>query len=212
MEASAARVPVRLVSHSSPNGNSVEPAAAPPADAVAETARPVELFELPAPHRVSGITLAAIAAVVGLAAIALGTWAFASSVREPDTVEVVRTAPIYGAAQAISLLSKPSTQRITLRGSDGAVTLAVAAGGRGVLVLDGLSIAPVGLTYQAWVVEPKKGKREHVAAGTFTGVETIVPLSARIPPGWFVGVTVEKAGGSDDPSRAFRFGAERPVG
>lgn len=185
-------------------------------EAAAETARPVEHpvepIELPAPHRVSGITLASLAAVVGLAAIALGTWAFASSVRDRDTVEVLRTAPVYGAAQAISLLSKPSTQRITLRGSDGAVTLAVAAGGRGVLVLDGLSIAPVGLTYQAWVVEPKKGKREQVAAGTFTGVETIVPLTARIPPGWFVGVTVEKAGGSDSPSRAFRFVAERPAG
>jgi hypothetical protein len=210
VEASAASAPVRLVTHSSPNGSSLETRDAPLAEVAVEAGHELGAMELPKQHRVSGSTLAVLAAVTGLAAIALGVWAFASSVREGDGVEVVRTAPIYGAAQAISLLSKPSTQRIPLQGSEGAVTLAVADGGRGVLVLDGLAIAPVGLTYQAWVVEPKRGKRKQVSAGTFTGVETVVPLSARIPVGWFVGVTVERSGGVESPSRGFRYGAQRP--
>jgi hypothetical protein len=134
-------------------------------------------------------------------------------VREPDTVEVVRTAPIAGSAQTISLLSKPSTQRLPLRNSAGALTLAVGAGGRGVLVLDGLPIAPVGLMYQAWVLDPSKRPHRPVAAAAFTGVETVVPLSARVPPGWFLGVTAEKTTGESKPSQGYRFGVQRaPAG
>jgi Anti-sigma-K factor rskA len=215
MEASAAQapVPVRLVTPSPQSDAPVAPreearAEAPPLEAVA--APPVEAAQPASPHRISGTTLAALAAVAGLAAIALGLWAFASSVRERSTVEIIRSAPINSAAQAISLLSKPSTQRIPLRSSGGAATLAVTKSGRGVLVLDGLAIAPIGLTYQAWVVDPRKRPFEHIEAATFSGVETVVPLTARVPPGWVLGVTVEKAGGVDEPSRAFRFGAQRP--
>lgn len=205
-------MPIRLVTPSSTNGSSVAPKEAPPAEAVAEEARAVEPIDLPSPHRVSGVTLAALATAAGLAAVVLGTWAFVSSVREQDSgsVQVVRTAPVYGAAQAISLLSKPSTQRLPLRGSQRTVTLAVGAGGRGVLVLDGLAIAPIGLTYQAWVLDPAKRPLEHTPAASFTGVETIVPLMARVPPGWFLGVSAEKSGGAEKPSRAFRFGVQRP--
>jgi hypothetical protein len=200
------------VTPASTNGNSVVPKEAPPAEAVAEQAHAVDAIDLPSPHRVSGVTLAALATAAGVAAIVLGTWAFVSSVRDEGSgsVQVVRTAPVYGAAQAISLLSKPSTQRLPLRGSQRTVTLAVGAGGRGVLVLDGLAIAPLGLTYQAWVLDPAKRPLEHIPAAIFTGVETIVPLSARVPPGWFLGVSAEKSGGVEKPTHAFRFGAQRP--
>lgn len=210
MEASAAPIPVRLATPTS-NGSALVSKEPPAAERVAEpVAAAHDSFELPPAHRVSGTTLAALAAVTGLAAIALGMWAFVASVRDGDTVQIVRPAPVYGAAQAISLLSKPSTQRIPLRSSAGALTLAVSGGGRGVLVVDGLALAPVGLTYQAWVVDPAQRPLEHLPAATFSGVETVVPLTARIPPGWVVGVTVEKSGGADEPSRAFRFGAQRP--
>lgn len=168
-------------------------------------------LELPDSHRLSGATLGTLAAITGLVAIALGSWAFAASVRDGNTVEIVRPAPIYGAAQAISLLSKPGTQRIPLQGSQGSVILAVSPAGQGLLVLDGLGIAPLGMTYQAWVVDPRKRPLQHRPAGVFTGVETIVPLSAAVPPGWVLGVTVERAGGVDAPSQAFRLGAQRAV-
>jgi hypothetical protein len=205
-------VPVRLVHPVPPTGTSVATAeTSPPAETVAQLS-PFEPVELTAPvYRVSAATLAALATVAGVAAVVLGAWAFVSSVRDPDTVEVVRTAPIAGSAQAISLLSKPSTQRLPLRNSAGALTLAVGAGGRGVLVLDGLAIAPVGLTYQAWVLDPRKRPHTPMAAAAFTGVETAVPLSARVPPGWFLGVTVEKTPGAAEPSRPYRYGVQRAV-
>jgi hypothetical protein len=168
-------------------------------------------MELPQRHRLSGVTLAALAAVAGIAAIALGTWAFVTSVRAQDDPEVVRSAPTYGAAQAISLLSKRSTERIPLEGSHGSAILAVGARGRGVLVLDGLPIAPVGRSYQAWVVEPKVRPTKHLSAAVFTGVETIVRLAQPVPVGWVVGVTLEREGGVGAPTRKLRIRAERPV-
>lgn len=166
-------------------------------------------FELPPPYRISGATLATLAALAGMAAIALGTWAFAASVREQDAPRIVRP-PISEAAQAISLLSKPTTVRLPLAGSDGRVVLAVGSNGRGMLVIDGLGVAPVGRTYQAWVVA--SGPRgAPLSAGLFTGVETVVPLTARIEPGSAVGISIEKAGGAFAPTRTLTLLAQRPL-
>lgn len=210
MEASAAPVPLRFDTHTSQNGGALAPAGDSEARSAEENGRAFDPIELPRTYRVSGVTLAALAAVTGVVAIALGTWAFVASIRE-EPAEVVRTAPIYGAAQAISLLAKPSTQRIPLEGSEGSAILAVAAGGQSVLVLDGLGLAPEGTAYHAWVVNPKRRPVEHLPAGTFTGVETLVPLTARVPPDWILGVTIERAGGVSAPTRAFRLGARRPA-
>jgi hypothetical protein len=166
-------------------------------------------FELPPPDRLSGAMLAALAAVAGMAAIALGTWAFVSSVRDDGTTQIVRP-PISEAAQAISLLSKPTTVRLPLVGADGRATLAVAANGRGMLVLDGMGIAPVGRTYQAWVTPPGAGSAP-LAAAVFTGIETTVPLTARIEPGAVVGITIERAGGAAAPTEAPELMAQRPL-
>jgi Anti-sigma-K factor rskA len=209
VEASASSLPVRLDPPAS-NGNQLSSAESPNVD-TGERERLFEPIELPQRHRVSGVTFAALAAVAGVAAIALGMWAFVSSVRAQDEPEVVRPAPIYGAVQAISLLSKPTTERIPLEGSQGDAVLAVGARGRGVLVLDGLPLAPAGRSYQAWVVDPKVRPLEHLSAAVFTGVETIVPLAQPVPEGWVVGVTVEDEGGVVAPTRAFRIGAERQV-
>ena len=165
--------------------------------------------ELPAPYRISGATLATLAAIAGMAAIALGTWAFVASVREQDAPRIVRP-PISEAAQAISLLSKPTTVRLPFAGSDGRAVLAVGSNGRGMLVLDGLGIAPVGRTYQAWVVAPKGRGAAPLSAGLFTGVETVVPLTARVEPGSAVGISIEKAGGATAPTRALTLLAQRP--
>jgi hypothetical protein len=200
-------MPVRYETQASPNGNSV-PAEATTAEAIGQE-RVFEPIELPQLHRLSGVTIAALAAVAGVAAIALGTWAFVSSVRADDGTDVVRSVPIVGAAQAISLLSRPSTERIPLAGSRGTAVLAVDRRGRGVLVLDGLGIVPAGRSYQAWVVDPGKRPLQHESAAVFTGVETIVPLAQPVPRGWVLGVTVEREGGVSAPTRAFRIGAQR---
>ena len=167
--------------------------------------------ELPPPERVSGATIATLAALAGMASIALGLWAFASSVRDEGTTQIIRP-PISEAAQAISLLAKPTTARVPFAGSDGSATLAVGANGRGILVLDGLGFAPVGRAYQAWVQTPGPRSAEPLSAAVFTGVETVVPLSARVTPGSIVGITIERAGGAEAPTQPLRLLAQRPAG
>jgi Anti-sigma-K factor rskA len=183
--------------------------------AIATPATPVErerdddFLELPPADRLSGATLATLAAVVGMAAIALGLWAFARSVSDDGSTAIVRP-PISEAAQAISLLSKPTTVRLPLEGADERAVLAVSSGGRGLLVLDGLGIAPVERTYQAWVVPPRP-RSTPLPAAVFTGVETIVPLTARVEPGAMVGVTIERDGGATAPTKALILTARRPT-
>jgi hypothetical protein len=179
--------------------------------ALAAPAIPVERehesdrFELPPPQRLSGATLATLAAVVGLGAIGLGLWAFVMSVRSDGPTEILRPE----SAQAISLLAKPTTVRLPLAGAEDRATLAVAANGRGMIVLDGLGIAPVGRTYQAWVVSSRP-RSAPLPAATFTGVETVVPLTARIEAGSVVGITVERPGGAPAPTSALKLTAQRP--
>ena len=199
--------PAKLETARAPSGLTL----ATPATAVASDREAMRFdpVELPPPYRISGATLAALAAVAGMAAIALGTWAFASSIREQDAPRIVRP-PISEAAQAISLLAKPTTVRLPFAGSDGRVVLAVGSNGRGMLVVDGLGAAPVGRTYQAWVVA--SGRRvAPLSAALFTGVETVVPLTARIEPGAAVGISIEKAGGGPAPTRTLRLLAQRPL-
>jgi hypothetical protein len=167
-----------------------------------------ERLELPPRDRLSGATIAALAALAGMGAIALGLWAFVMSVNDDGPTELVRP-PISEAAQAISLLSKPSTVRLPLAGADERAILAVAANGRGMLVLDGLGLAPVGRTYQAWVLTPRP-RSTPLPGAVFTGVETVVPLTARVEPGSVVGVTIERSGGVAAPSSALQLTAQRP--
>jgi Anti-sigma-K factor rskA len=183
--------------------------------ALATPAAPVERerdaghLELPPPDRLSGATLATLAAVAGMAAIALGLWAFATSVSDDGSTQIVRP-PISEAAQAISLLSKPTTVRLPLAGADERAVLAVAANGRGLLVLDGFGIAPVGRTYQAWVIS-QRPRSTPLTGALFTGVETVVPLTARVEPGAVVGITTERAGGASAPSESLTVMTQRPV-
>ena len=167
-----------------------------------------ELYEVPRQNRLSGATLATLAALAGLAAIALGLWAFAASIRDPDSAG----AESLGGpetAQAISLLSKPATERLPFAGRDGWLTLAVGSDGRGLLVFDGVRVAPVGRTYQAWVVTRRTGLQP-LPAAVFSGIEGVVPLTARVQPGFLVGITIEKPGGAAAPTRPFQLTVQRP--
>jgi Anti-sigma-K factor rskA len=183
--------------------------------ALATPAVPVERepdadrLELPPPDRLSGAALATLAAVAGMAAIALGLFAFAKSVSDDGGTEILRP-PISEAAQAISLLSKPTTVRLPLAGADGKAVLAVAANGRGMLVLDGFGIAPVGRTYQAWVIS-QRPRSTPLTGALFTGVETVVPLTARVEPGAVVGITIERASGAAAPSETLTLMTQRPA-
>lgn len=157
--------------------------------------------ELPPTRLLSGSTIAAFAALAGVAAILLGSWAFVSSIRSDDT-----SSDTAQSDQVISLLSKPSTQRVPVDGSAGRIVLAVGTGGRAYLVLDGLGLAPTDKSYQAWVIKPNAKAPE--SAAVFEGTEMIVPLSVAVRPGAVVAITIERSGGAPAPTRTPKLVAQ----
>jgi hypothetical protein len=176
--------------------------------ATASTSRTDRLpqpVQLPRQTRLTGPTLAGVAAAAGVAAIALGGWAFVSSVRSGDPNAGERS--LSAAEQVIPLLARPNTERIPVSGSAGRMTLFVGAGGRGVLVLDGLEPAPERWSYRAWITE--LNAEAPVPAAVFSGTEVVVPLTASVPREATVGITIEPEGGLPAPSRTPKLLARR---
>ena len=190
---SAAHLPARLGTlESSPEGYEAAPA----------TVRSRQLLgpvELPPRRGLSGATIAGLALAAGVAAIALGLWAFVTSVREEKPVFVPPTVPKTATDSTISLLSKPSTTRLPLEGSRGGIVLAVGGGGRALLVVDRLPPAPAGKSYEAWVLRPRATVQ--VPAAVFSGRETVVPLSVPVRPGSILAITIERQGGAPAPTQ-----------
>lgn len=164
-------------------------------------------LELPPKRRASTAALITLAALVGVAAIALGTTALVSSLDSDDSNDAAaQTTAVSEAEQAISLLAKPSTKRMPIANSGGRIILALGADGRGVLILDGLGPAPAGKAYQAWVIKPNA--KAPSSAAVFAGAETMVPLSVAIKPGAVVAITIEQAGGVPAPTQAPKLVAQ----
>jgi anti-sigma factor RsiW len=92
--------------------------------------------------------------------------------------------------------SESALRAVPLRGATGSVVLG--ANGRAALVVTDLPAAPKGRTYEAWVIEGTAAAPAGLFAG---GAKTVVvQLAHRVPPGAVVGVTVEPAGGSPQPT------------
>lgn len=181
-----------------------EPAPAVETEVASGRERVLGSVELPPVRRPSAATIGALAAVAGLLALVLGTFAFLSALDDGGSSA---EAAARDSARALSLLSKPSTERFPVLGSQGAVVLAVGSGGRAVLVLRGLEPAPSGSTYEAWVVDPAGGPPD--PAGLFTAGERVVELTRPVPIGATVAVTVEDEVGSDTPTQPLRLVARR---
>ena len=163
--------------------------------------------QIPKRRGLSGTTLALIATGVGVAAIGLGAWAVALSLDDDGNGTTTSAIELQGVQQVVSLLSKPSTERIPLQGSSGKIVLVVGARGYGVLVLDGLSPAPAGKTYQAWVIRPNSDTPQ--SAAVFSARDVVVPLTTAVPPGGAVAITLEKAGGVKAPTQTPNLVAKR---
>jgi anti-sigma-K factor RskA len=82
----------------------------------------------------------------------------------------------------------------------------VVHGGRGTLTVSGLSAAPSGKTYEAWVI-PSGGAAEPAGLFTAGGKNTVVQLTRPIPQGALVAATVERAGGVSAPTTTPLFTA-----
>jgi anti-sigma factor RsiW len=116
------------------------------------------------------------AAIAACAVVGLGIWNVALHNRLGRTQSALRGVP--------------------LRGATGTVVLG--AGGRAALVLTNLAPAPSGRTYEAWVIDGSSA----VPAGLFQGGSktVVVELARKVRHGAIVGVTVEPAGGSTQPT------------
>jgi hypothetical protein len=197
------------------NGSSGEPAPSAhpsPADAPgvafgAPVSAPASSLPEPArKRRLSSATLAVLGMVAGLGAIALGAWGVASSVSD-DKGSSTTTPALANVSQVVSLISKPTTATIPLQGSGRRIILVVGARGYGVLVLNDVGQPPAGKTYEAWVIKPSVKAPQ--PAGLFSGGTKVVKLTAPVPSGAVVAITVEKAGGVPAPTQKPKLLATR---
>ena len=146
---------------------------------------------VPLRRRVVVPALAAVAAAAAGVAIGLGVWGSSLS----DSLDDERSAAARQ-DEVLALFAQQDSSRFPLTGANG--TLVVADDGQAGLVLSGFEAAPAGKTYQAWVIEGDKP----VPAGLFHGgsSESVVALTKPVPDGATVAVTVEPAGGVDQPT------------
>jgi anti-sigma-K factor RskA len=92
--------------------------------------------------------------------------------------------------------SREALHDVSLNGAAGSVI--VGRGGAGELVVAHLAPAPAGKTYEAWVVQGKAARPAGLFAGG--GATTVVHLTRPVPRGSIVAVTVEQAGGVEQPT------------
>lgn len=138
---------------------------------------------IPRGRGASPLVLAVLGVVAGIGAMALGAAAVVSAgatAGSPDPAPVVSrpaAPPESGVERSVlALLAKPSTERITFKGSSGLV-LAVGSGGRAAILLRGLRRAATDKPYVAWIVAPG---RASVRAARFIGNERAVLLTSRV--------------------------------
>ncbi len=136
--------------------------------------------------------LGAAAAVAAGVAIGLGIWGSGLSGDLAD-----ERSAAADQSEILALVSDPGSRNYRVDGANG--TLVVAPGGQAGLVLSGLEQAPAGKTYQAWVIG---ADGRPVSAGLFAGggAQAVVPLEQPVPAGATVAVTVEEAGGAEQPT------------
>jgi anti-sigma-K factor RskA len=135
--------------------------------------------------------VAAFAAAAACLAVGLGIWASSLS-RSLDRERSAKAS--Y--ARAVELLGG-GAQVKTLADAEGGL-LVTPGGGDAALVVCGLSPAPPGKTYEAWVIEGKTP----LPAGLFRGGGGCPPvlLDRKVPAGAIVAVTLERKGGVQKPT------------
>jgi anti-sigma-K factor RskA len=123
-----------------------------------------------------------VAAVAACAALAFGLWAVSLNNELGDRA-----------------------QAIELTGADG--SLLIEPSGEAMLIVDRLGRAPAGKTFEIWVIEEGRP----LPAGLFPGApgRSVVSLTRPVPEGAVVAVTLERAGGVQEPTGDPLFTAER---
>ncbi len=140
--------------------------------------------ELPRGRRPSPTTLVILALLAGIGALVLGALAVWSA--RTASTDVVKVAPRPASSslpaverQVLSLLAKPSTDRVMFRGSGGRLVLAVGSGGRAAILIRGFGRATPETPYYAWVVRSGKATRAARIVGSRRAVVLTVPVGRR---------------------------------
>ncbi len=137
----------------------------------------------------------AMAAVVMAAVIALGI-TLAATHRQLNEARARQ-------AEIAAVLNAPGAQIVTTRSKTGGTATAVVSWRlrKGILTLAGLPALPASKIYQLWVIGPKLTKIR--SAGLADGTASAPPvLAAGLQRGDVIGVTVEPAGGTRQPTMA----------
>jgi hypothetical protein len=148
--------------------------------------------EIPRGQRPTPIVLAVLGTLAGIAAMVLGAVAVFSadsSPSEPVAAPRVTTPAPAIEERVLSLLAKPSTERIAFQGSAGRLVLAVGTGGRAAILLRGVERAADAKPYYAWIVGPG---RTPVRAGRFVGTERAMFLTRPLGPRASVVVSTDR--------------------
>ena len=144
-----------------------------------------------APRSALRRALPMVAAAATSLALVLAVWAASLSraLAEERAAQEAQT-------RALAVLSHPAAGRLRLSGADG--SLVVTPGGQAALVVWGLPPAPSGKTYELWVVARDRAR----PAGLFAGgaPRSVVALTAPVPRGAIVGVSLEDAAGAERPT------------
>jgi anti-sigma-K factor RskA len=142
---------------------------------------------------------AGVAAAAVCAAIGFGVWSITLS-RDLDRERSARRLD----DRAVGVLADPTAVRYALVGARGEVVVTRARDAA--LVVSGLQHAPVGKTYELWVVIARQTR----PAGLFPGGgrRSLVALTKKVPKGAQVGVSLEPAGGSARLTGSILFGAQ----
>jgi anti-sigma-K factor RskA len=155
----------------------VEPAEPPPGlrERILETARAERPNVVPLRPSAGTWVLRGVAVAAVAAAVALAVWNVSLHDRLDRAQGALTAADLTGAAGSV----------------------VVGPSGQGTLVVAGLKPTEPGKTYEAWVIQNGKA----TPAGVFAGGKTaVVHLKLRVPHGAIIGVTVEPAGGSAQPT------------
>ena len=160
----------------------------------ARNERPTQSVVVLRPKRALRLTAIAAAAAVA-AAIGLGVWATSLS----NSLDAERSA-FADQARAVAILTDADATRTSM-GERG--ELVRGPDGEAVMVVRNLAPAPEGQTYEAWVID----SGGPVKAGLFEGGQEIVLLEEPVGEGAMVAVTLEPAGGSEQPTGDILFGS-----
>ena len=136
--------------------------------------------------------LAAVAAAAAGVAIGLGVWGSSLS----GSLDDERSAAARQ-DEVLALFAQQDSSRFPLTGANG--TLVVANDGQAGLVLSGFEAAPAGKTYQVWVIEGDKPRAGRPLPRRQQRIRRAA-LTKPVPEGATVAVTVEPAGGVDQPT------------